>query len=76
MSFLEIEEERKLMQRLLCEIRHDPDLPKKVRELMPILRFADERYAAVHPDLIFWPLESLAERILQNYSPPGESKFF
>ena len=69
--------EHRAMQRLLFEIRRNPDMPEKTRELMPLLRFADERYAVTHPNLAFIPLEMTVQKMLQNYSPsPGDDELF
>lgn len=64
---IEAAEEWMLMRRLLFEIRHDQDLPAKIKELLPILRFADRRYAATHPDQVFVPLEALAKEMLRRH---------
>jgi hypothetical protein len=61
----EAEEEFNMMRRYLFEIRHSPNLAKTLKELLPLLRFADRRYSATHSGP-FISLESTATQLLQR----------
>ena len=67
------EEEIALMRSLLLEIRHDPNVQnvqEKIKELWPILDFADQRFLKTHPkEVNFVTLKQTAQQILIDYSP-------
>ena len=67
--------EHQLLQKLLLELRLDPLMTSKVEELLPLLRFADERYAATHP-ISFIPLERIAELMRQGHSSGEDDEPF
>jgi len=64
------------MRKHLFEIRRDPRVAEKVWELLPLLRFADWRYAATYPDTPFVLLEMIAEKMCQGHSlDEGDESF-